>query len=116
MDAAACVTARSGNHGHRCAQDEGLRAEPICLPSCSKDGACEAGFYCEAGACWPAVARVPPTTGGISRWTPLDPADLLSRATVPATRPFSPAPFREASYKIQSMGDDVRLWVTRQIR
>jgi hypothetical protein len=23
---------------------------------------------------------------------------------------------REASYKIQSMGDDVRLWVTRQIR
>jgi hypothetical protein len=23
---------------------------------------------------------------------------------------------REASYKIQSMGDDVRQWVTRQIR
>jgi len=55
------------------------------------------------GATGPAAARVPPTTGGISRWTPLDPADLLSRATVPATRPFSPAPFREASYKIQTI-------------
>src|SRR5690349_2677678 len=35
---AACVAPRSGGHGHRCAQDAQLHAEPICLPSCSKDG------------------------------------------------------------------------------
>ena len=49
------------------------------------------------------AARVPPTTGGISRWTPLNPADLLSAATVPATRPFSPAPFRVAGYRIGTL-------------
>jgi D-glucuronyl C5-epimerase-like protein len=50
-----------------------------------------------------ALARVPPTTGGSIRWTPLDPADLISRTTILPTRPFSPAPFRVAGYSIRTL-------------
>jgi D-glucuronyl C5-epimerase C-terminus len=50
-----------------------------------------------------ATARETPTTAGFINWSPLDPADILSQATVPATRPFSPAPFRVAGYTIRTL-------------
>jgi hypothetical protein len=61
-----CVTSRNGTAGHRCAQDKQLRAEPLCLPQCSKAGGCDAGFYCESGACWPEVVRSEARTLGAS--------------------------------------------------
>ena len=55
------------------------------------------------GATAPAAAREPPSTGGSVRWTPLDPAEIASRATVPFHRVFSPSPFRTASYQLRTL-------------
>jgi hypothetical protein len=51
----------------------------------------------------PVAARDAPVVGGGIRWTPLDPAALESRATVPSARPFTPSPFRVASYRIRTL-------------
>jgi len=49
------------------------------------------------------AARDAPTTGGFVRWTPLDTRDLVSQTNVVTTRPFSPAPFRVATYSIRTL-------------
>src|SRR5512138_2009022 len=55
------------------------------------------------GASGTAAARDAPSTGGSIHWTPLEAADLISLATVPSTRPWSPAPFRVAGYGIRTL-------------
>lgn len=55
------------------------------------------------GATTPTAAREPPSTGGSVRWTPVDPAEIIGRASVPQHRVFSPSPFRTASYELRTL-------------
>ncbi len=51
----------------------------------------------------PVVARRPNAVGRSPIYTPLGPADLADSATLEGFEPFSPAPFRVATYSIQTL-------------
>jgi hypothetical protein len=53
------------------------------------------------GSTSPAAAREAPTTG--DRWEPIDPATLLSQATVAGDQPFATGTFRVAKYPIRTL-------------
>lgn len=55
------------------------------------------------GVAAPPAAGREPVVGGSVHWTPLDPADIHSRATLAPFAPLAPRPFRAASYQIRTL-------------